>query len=264
MRIEDKDQQRIMSVHEWGRLAGPVKQGQWKRYRSAMESAESWFRTGVAATPDEIQDLLDSHEVTAGSRVTRVVPEVRVPIDGFPGNTRNSDVILQAVRGQKKIAISIEAKSHEPFGDHTILAHYQANPNGNIQSRIQNLMLGVFGIGIDGAQDIPENIGGLRYQLLYSLFASVVAARDRKADVAVFAVHELRAPEDPDWNHAQVAANAVDFQQFLATLPNLRLPDGQLVEGQLFGPVRLNGNEHVTDPVPLLIGKAVSVVQWND
>ena len=81
-----------------------------------MELARTWFpQEGLPQIPSELYAILSSHPDTIGTVIHEGLPEHKVKLDGFKGETRNTDLVLLGHTGQKSIVISIEAKADEPF-----------------------------------------------------------------------------------------------------------------------------------------------------
>jgi hypothetical protein len=163
MRIA-KSGNEIHSVEDWFRCA-PPKMGKlhWKDGRSAKELAQSWFRPGVPKPPDELRALLEAKFGT-GIIFDEVKPECIIALDEFPGEHRNCDLVVLCRSGKRHIAINIEAKADEPFGDNTVGIYHdqKANSQSNVPERIRQLWLALFGRKPD------EAIRKLRYQLPHS------------------------------------------------------------------------------------------------
>lgn len=70
------------------------------------------------------------------------------------------------------MAINVEAKADEPFGDTTVGAYYDrtADSRSNVPARIRQLSLALFGRVPDDATR------GLRYQLLHAAAATLIEA----------------------------------------------------------------------------------------
>jgi hypothetical protein len=109
----------ICTVDDWFRLAGPAGGvDQWVDGRSAKELAKAWCgRASGPAVPVELQELLSTHPDTDGAVILEVIPEHKVVFDDIPGEPRNTDLVCIAEQGNRRIAISTEAKADEPFGE---------------------------------------------------------------------------------------------------------------------------------------------------
>jgi hypothetical protein len=106
----------------------------------------------------------------------------------FQGEHRNCDLVALCSTGARRIAINIEAKADEPFGD-TIGMYYdrKVNSPSNAPARIRQLSLALFGRLPD------EMIRKLRYQLLHAAAATLIEAAASRAEMGLFVVHEFRS-----------------------------------------------------------------------
>ncbi len=92
MLIQSAAGQDIFSVEDWFQHCPPKKKGSehWVDGRSAKELAKAWFRTGVAAVPEELTRLIRSHELTCDLVVESATPEGLTALDEFRGGTRTT------------------------------------------------------------------------------------------------------------------------------------------------------------------------------
>lgn len=246
MKIERRGQL-ILSVDDWRLHAPPKSENQWKPGRSAHECACAWCGDGAPAVPEEIRALLDSHPDTQGTTLDTVLPEHEVRFDKLRGEPRNTDVAALGNAPVGRIAISIEAKADEPFGEYLgdILAdaadRVAHGDRTGVATRIQGLL-----------QLLPSRpprapkAGGLRYQLLTAL-AGAIAFAQTKGAAAILVVHEFATSQT---RRELRDANALDLNLFVS-----RLTSGAhagLADGQLIGPFLLKDTA-----VPLYLGKAV-------
>ena len=109
----------IYTVDDWFRLAPPARGvRQWRDGKSAKELAKAWCGRGSGpAVPIELQELLTTHPDTDGAVIFEATPERKVRFDKIPGEPRNADLVCLAERANELIAISIEAKAEETFGE---------------------------------------------------------------------------------------------------------------------------------------------------
>ena len=239
----------IRSMEDWFTLA-PPKMGklQWKDYRSAKELARAWFpKAGRPQVPAELTVLLGSLKETKEAAFTGGIPERKVLLDRFPGEPRNADLVLWGHANGRKVVISVEAKADEPFGptiEERLASVSKKGVSSNVPQRVANLCNLIFGKTI-------EECSHLRYQLLHAVAGAFVEAENRKADVALFIVHEfLKYSEVKAEN---VAKNADDLLSFLQFFPELR--NVTLSAGILLGPVFAKGSADVQLSIPLYLGK---------
>jgi hypothetical protein len=237
----------IRSVNEWFDLAPPEKGVlQWKCGRSAKELAKAWFPAGAGiSVPKEFLSMVNSQEALGSVKLCEGEPEACVPFDCFK-SPRKCDLLVHGVCGLGRIAISVEAKADETFGQE--IGDYfwamQRNPNSKVPERIRRLALAVLGMQVVECRD-------LRYQLLYGTAAALSAADKYGAAIAAFVVHEFVTPLSDDARHEQ---NAADLDRFVSALSRGRFP--HVYAGHLYGPLRVPGNEYISDCVDLYIGKA--------
>ena len=240
-----KDGNEIATVDDWFRFA-PPKKGlrQWVDGRSAKELAKIFLECGGPAVPPEIRALLSSHRELGRVDLSVALPERKIALDQFPGETRNADLAAVGKGSVGKVAVTIEAKADEQFG-HTIAETLAtASLRSNIPKRITALAEAVLG------QAGPE-INNLRYQVLHGTAASLIFAGEQGAAAAVFIVLEFRGPSCLKKN---LERNNRDFELFIKAIsPNAPTP----TIGNLIGPFSAPGGRFVPAGLPLFVGKAV-------
>ena len=248
MHIFGKSGGEILSVDDWFAQA-PPKQGarHWKDYRSARELAKSWFRGPKAAPPEELMLFLRQSFPLGEVILTDAYPECIVALDRFGGEHRNTDLVVLGTAGPQKLAISVEAKADEPFGDRLVGEYYdrrRAVPGSNLPARIDALTRALFN------RDLDPGIRSLRYQLLHATAGALIAAREHRADVAVFLIHEFISDR---LNPAKLECNKTDWQAFVNTL----VPDHALVfhASSAIGPIQVSGGQFVPADIPLYLGQ---------
>ena len=147
----------IRYIDDWFHLA-PPKKGikQWKDGRSAKELAKAWFPSkGQPKIPNELYNLLNSHEDTKEAVINEGIPEHIVALDNFRGEQRICDLALYGLVQDKVISINIEAKADEPF-DLTVqekLNSVSNKPGSKIPQRLEILCRSLFGKKV---QEMPE------------------------------------------------------------------------------------------------------------
>ena len=212
---------------------------------SAKEIAKAWIGPDGPRVPRDFVDFLKSQEEFDGIEITEAVPEQKVPLDDFRGNTRNTDLAVTGKSEKGLVAIGVEAKVDEPFGD--LIGEYldkERPEKSNVPKRIDHLSRSMFGRAVDG------EIRGIRYQLLHASAAVLIRAKSIGAAHAVFLVHEFITDK---WDEKKARENMEDFQRFVAILANV--PEGEIRGGTLYGPVSVPGGEFVPGDVPLFLGK---------
>jgi hypothetical protein len=144
----------------------------------------------VPAPPEELRSLIEE-TFGPGIAFEEAMPECIVQLDEFEGEQRNSDLVILCGSKSERIVISIEAKADEPFGDTAVGDYYdrKLNTKSNIPNRIKKLSTGLFGTEPDGTV-----VRTLRYQLVHSAGAALIAAKAQEGDCAVFSSMSFMAP----------------------------------------------------------------------
>lgn len=241
---------RIATLAEWFANAPPKgKERQWKNGRSAKEIARAWCPEGSEPeVPIELADLLKTGPFE-NLQIREVRAEARIVFDAFPGEPRNADLAIAAADSVGPVAITVEAKADESFGDRVEKVLVDAarrisrEENSNAVARVQGLSRGL----LPGWQKGLPQLGQLRYQLLTGIAGTLALAREIAAIRAVFIVHELVDPRET--KESARRKNREDFDQFLCRLTGK--PHTKLGRGALLGPLRLPG----APDVELFIGK---------
>jgi len=184
----------VSSVDDWFSKYPPQRPSlHWRDGKSAKEHARAWFppNNSGPVVPLGMDVLLLSHPLTHGMIIEKAVPEMLVTFDNRGGGRRNTDLGLLGISGINRVAVSIEAKTDEHFGNYSIDGQFR-RCSQNAQQRIIDLCYALFSVArhIDIAK-LPTHLLKLRYQLLFSMVATIVWALQQHANVAVLAVHEL-------------------------------------------------------------------------
>ena len=240
----------ITTVAEWFANAPPKgKERHWKNGRSAKETAKAWCPEGKdPEVPAELSELLKTGPFEDLS-VQEVRAEARIAFDNFAGEPRNADLAITAADSVGPVAITVEAKADESFGDRVEKVLVDAarriskEENSNAVARVQGLSRDLLPKWQKG---MPQ-LGQLRYQLMTGVAGTLAFAREIAATRAVFIVHELVDPRET--KESARRKNREDFDQFLCRLTST--PDTKLGRGVLFGPLRLPGSAEID----LYIGK---------
>lgn len=243
-----KDGHAITSVDTWFAYA-PPKDGevQWVDGRSAKELAKAWFPiSGQAQIPTELALLLSIHADFVTAEIKNGIPEVRIKLDDYPGETRNADLVLLAKRHDETILLTIEAKADEQF-DMTIGEKLRSAAKGsNIPNRVEHLCKAMFGSTPTEKPALKE----LRYQLLHAMAATLIAARSHDAAKALFIVYEFATDKTLAEKRR---ANHNDLVAFLDILSNGTIRS--LDNGSIVGPIVVPGGKHVPSSIPLFVAK---------
>lgn len=244
MRIS-KNGNPIESVESWFDLA-PPKEGlrQWVDQRSAKELAKAFCGSGAVVVPQELTSLFNSNPSLGSIEIIEVWPEHKIALDSFRGETRNADLAALAKGNNGTVAVTVEAKADEPFGELVATVMAGAKDRSNIPARIEALARGLFG-------GSAATVSGLRYQLLHGAAASLILAAEHQAAAAAFVVLEFHGPTCSDDN---LQRNAQDLDKLVALLGHSAEP---LRVGQLVGPFMVPGGGTISVGVPLFIGKAI-------
>lgn len=242
----------ILTIDDWHRCAPPKRNIHWQQGRSAWELANAWCSSGTPMMPSELKTLLDSCNLTEGVVIDEAIAECQIRFDELRGEPRNANLALVGTAGGKKIAITIEAKADEPFGelvgDALSLAIERGVENhrsGAVQ-RIDGLARALF----RARQGREPKVSDLRYQLLTAAAATVAFAKQRNASIAVFVVHEFVTDETKDELHRR---NSDDLKAFLERLSGQALPLADT--SQLLGPFVLPSSELFPEGGTLWVGK---------
>ena len=241
----------LTSLEEWFRLAGPKRPDQWVDDRSAKEVARAWLE-GKGVLPSELNIALIGHPAFGPVFSWHAEPEMKLPFDGFAGETRNTDLSVHAQDAHGEYLIAVEAKADEPFSDtvgktlEDALERYLKNKNSNGVNRIQALAQSLVGAR---APDDPL-ITELRYQLFTGCAGALCEADRRGYKRTLFLVHEFVTNLTVDENHRR---NAADLDLFLH-----RLSHGgteSIKNGEIHGPFEVPGAPLLSNPGFLFIGK---------
>lgn len=247
----------IFSVDDWCACAPPKHEEQWLEGRSAYELAYAWCGTGRPAMPPEIRQVLDLLPDGQGLSVETVHPEHQIRIDGRSGEPRNADLAFVATSGERRVAVTVEAKADEPFGStvaQTMAAALEravSNPRSDGLGRVRELARSLF-MPSEPKQKLPK-IGSLHYQLLTATAGSLAYAEAEGADAAMLVVHEFRTSRTNDDLHK---ANGNAFARFIARLSGqseVPLAAAPFV----VGPFRVGREGGRWHQIPLHIGETV-------
>lgn len=243
----------ITSVESWFSLAPPKgKRLHWVDGRSAKELAKAWFATGVACVPDPLRALMDSHPDFTALTWEHGEPEAKIRFDRIKGEPRNTDLMIRAKDDGGTIAISIEAKTDEPFGSLVgdamadALDRHTANPRSKALDRIERLVESL----LPAKAPALPNLRSLRYQLLTATAGALAWAERCGSDRAVLVVHEFRSDLA---SHASQASNHADFDRFIRRIAGSNMQDN-LKLGRLAGPISVRGDPLFAQPAKLYFG----------
>ena len=207
--------------------------------------------------PPELTALLGSSAQLSSLVIDKARPEYRVHFDDLPGEPRNTDLVAIGASGAARIAISVEAKADETFGElvNDMLSN-SATAIGNekwtnVPQRIQQLARALLPANVD-EMALPA-LGELRYQLLTAAGGALAFAKEANAAIAVLVIHEFVGAATRD---NKVAANGADLDRFIQRISKGSIQN--LPIGRLIGPIVVPGNAHLSAKTPLYIGKIQS------
>lgn len=243
IRANRVDGEVIDCVTQWETLAPPRSSNQWRDFRSAKELAQSCFREGLAQTPQEYLELLNSLNETRGFRPTVAYAEAEIDFDEFSG-PRNSDLVVLGDSNRGKVCVAVEAKADEEFAKLIDKELQGLSRKSNKRERVKRLSAAVFQRRVD------KKVKCLRYQLLHALAATAIEARKHKARLGVLLIHEFISLT---LDFANVSGNAYDLQNFIKMVPGWE--NRRLEIGKLLPPIRLKGNQHIPSNQRVTIGK---------
>jgi hypothetical protein len=228
----------IASLADWVRYAPPKSPHHWVDGRSAKELARAWLEGGGVTMPHEVLAVLASHPRFDDVLSWDAEPEARLRFDAFPGEPRNSDLLVIAKDAFGPYVLTVEAKADEPYGDTlgdvlaAALERRIENPRSNGIARIEGLATLLLKPRSEG----QPKAGNLRYQLFTACAGTLAEAHRRGSIRAVMLVHEFITPATSSVKHAR---NASDLQVFLSRLSGRS--DRLVRDGELQGPFVFSG-----------------------
>jgi hypothetical protein len=231
-----KDGQRLLSLEDWERHAGPKRETQWRDQYSAKEAARYWLAAKQPALPADVAALVASHARFGPVTRWTAEPEVRMRFDRFRGEPRNADLVVTATDKAGEYLIAVEAKANESFGETvgdalaSALDQKLLNPRSNATTRIERLVAALLG---PRRKDEPA-LARIRYQLLTATAGALFASAKRQDDRVLVLVQEFLTGRT---NEESRIRNGRDLDSFVE-----RLSHGQIqhVEsGRIHGPIAI-------------------------
>jgi hypothetical protein len=248
-----KDGIPITSLADWERLAGPKRHNMWVDGRSAKEVARAWLEGGGTHLPHDVASLLDNHPDFGPVLEWNAEPEARLRFDDFPGEPRNSDLVVYAKDLHGPYVIAVEAKADETFGETVgdaladFLERYLTNNRSNGLTRIEQLSQALLG----PRQPHDPPLKHIRYQLLTATAGALSEANYRGCKRALLLIHEFVTNATTDDKHAR---NASDLDAFVNRVSHGRLTS--MRSGVILGPLELSSpTPFNTSSAALYIGK---------
>ena len=163
-----------------GWKAGLARADHWKPGFSAHSLAHTWheadgFPVSVAAALGASE--LGPLEFIAG------IPEYKVALPGGDTASQTDLFILARTQRQETVAIAVEGKAVEAFGDSTV-AEWRVGASAGKQERLRHL-LKVLGLTDD------QTLSGQRYQLLHRVASVLLEAARLNARHSLMLVHSF-------------------------------------------------------------------------
>ncbi len=180
-----KGMNEITTLDDWEKHGHPKSAVQWADGRSAKEAAIAWLASAPANLPPEVSLALAKHPDFGPVLTWEAEPEARLRFDKFPGEPRNTDLLVKAEDAHGQYIIAVEAKADETFGGTVAQTRAAAgirlkgNPRSNGVTRIDQLITAFFS---PQPNDEPP-IESLRYQLLTACAGALCEAERRNVRI---------------------------------------------------------------------------------
>ena len=238
----------MRSLGEWFPAAGTRRSGAaggegvgGGAFRRALKERQGvalrWLGEGEPRVPPELEALFRESADLQELRIFEACPEVEVVCPGLPGGDLQAHLTLLGEDSSGPVAIVVEGKRDEPFGDRagSLLRHALRTGGtrgaAEVAERIHWLDAALLPPWQEGLAPLEE----LRLRLLEGVAAALAHARSLDTSRAVFVVHEV--VELAKTSEARRRNNREDLDRFVR-----RLTDGgveRLQRGVLAGPVQL-------------------------
>lgn len=242
----------ITDIESWFSYAPPKKGAlHWKDGYSAKEFARSFFsRSGDRLEPPRPPTLPTELEALLATRFSPPFevegePECVVRIDALKGEHPNLDLAATLSHSSGVVSLAVEAKVEEPFG--SIIGEKLAPKTGKAPSPGTSARISALKEALCQSLD-ESSFLKLRYQLLYGIAAALCHAKTHSCPAAIYIAHTLGRPSAKKWTDNQKA-----YCDLISALG--ATSTDQIREGELFGPVTVNGNDYIPKDVELYIGK---------
>jgi hypothetical protein len=199
-----------MGPSDWRRLlADPRKQ--WKRTKSAYESAVAWeaSRDSKRGIPPEIAAKLDAHEYFRGASLLLGIPEHQVALEGG-GHSSQTDLWALIAAPIGVVSVAVEAKAGEPFGETVEDWLRKAKLKSGKPARLKQIC------SLLRVSDV--DVQRCRYQLMHRAAAAILEAQRFRLSTALFLVHAFGKNDDSlddytTWRRALgIDASSTDLQ----------------------------------------------------
>jgi hypothetical protein len=103
------------SLADWRRLAPPKAAHHWAEGRSAVEVAKAWTEGGGTTLPEEVRVALESDSNFGAIEAWSAEPEALLRFDSFPGEPRNTDLLVSINDAYGRYIVAVEAKADESY-----------------------------------------------------------------------------------------------------------------------------------------------------
>jgi hypothetical protein len=167
------------SPESWAK--GLARPQHWKPRYSAHSLAYTWHPAN--GFPAEVRSAFD-REATgtlAGLELVAGIPEYKVALPGGSTASQTDLFVLARSTRDETVAIAVEGKAGEAFGDKTV-SEWRVGASPGKDERLA-FLLGVLGLPDDAS------LSGTRYQLLHRTASALIEAGRLGADHAVMLVH---------------------------------------------------------------------------
>jgi hypothetical protein len=208
-------------------LASP---SHWRQGYSAHSLAYAWHP--VDGFPPRVATAFATSELGALEFVAGI-PEYKVALPGGSTASQTDLFVLARTADGAKVAIAVEGKAEEAFGDSTV-AEWRRDASDGKKSRLKHLL---------AVLELPdaEAIAPLRYQLFHRTASALMEAERLHSPHAVMLVHSFSPTRR--WRE--------DFDAFAVVLGAHVEPNGVTAAGERFGRMLYLG--WVTDDHPEVI-----------
>jgi hypothetical protein len=162
----------------------------------------------------EVVELLEPQY--PGIELIEGVAEEQTAFDTYRGGKRNHDLLVTANFAKGPLAIGVEGKADETFGEplwkqmESATEARQENERSRALDRLTDLAHLFLGSSVDISQGSVA--GNLGYQLLTALAGTLAGAKNMNAESAVFLIHEFNTSET---EQSKRAANAEQYETFV-------------------------------------------------
>lgn len=151
----------------------------WRAGRSAKALADAWFRAGDI--PRAVRNVLMQSDYLGRAEFLDGWLERETDLRDSRGSPSQTDLLALLGVENELAVLGVEAKVDESFGP--IVSKWLSNDTGGKTHRLQRLCT-LFKVR-------PEEVAGLRYQLLHRTAAVILEARRFRSGLAIMTVHSF-------------------------------------------------------------------------